>query len=598
MLPLAFSVHSGPGVYALLLGSGVARAADIPTGWDVTLDLISQLASVTKKAEEAEGEPASWFRNTYGEEPDYSRVIDHLSATPADRQRLLEGYFEPTEEEREEGKKTPTAAHRAIAKLARKGYVRVIITTNFDKLMERALDAEGLTPNIISTPDAAEGAPPTQHVDCTVVKVHGDYLDARIKNTPTELSAYDHRTDALLDKVFGEYGLIVCGWSAEYDTALREAFKRARTRRYGTYWVHVGEPGEAARELVNFAGGQCVKTEGADTFFEELLEKVEALEDYGGRHPLTAPMAVATVKRFLAEDRHRIRLEDLVRDEVERVYDGLFVPELYSPGESGVPTEVDFSTRVERYRRLTEVLLVVMITGCYWDERERTIWSYALERLANSYKIQAVSAMQQMRCYPALLLLYGGGIAAVAGEKYKTLANLLYRARVRESSNEYPSALGIAPNRFYDAAEWMNKHLQPDTAPEKRTRNYYPMSEHLHAALRNPLREILPDPVDYDRTFDRFEYLLGIAYVDQLKQHKPDNTGPEGYGPVGRFGPRLYGRPDVRRVLETVEQEAVDLTTSWPPLQDGLFGGSYDRFREAKDAYDDYISEEPWRRRF
>ncbi len=59
MLPLAFSVHSGPGVYALLLGSGVARAADIPTGWDVTLDLISQLASVTKKAEEAEGEPAS-----------------------------------------------------------------------------------------------------------------------------------------------------------------------------------------------------------------------------------------------------------------------------------------------------------------------------------------------------------------------------------------------------------------------------------------------------------------------------------------------------------------------------------------------------------
>jgi NAD-dependent SIR2 family protein deacetylase len=91
----------------------------------------------------------------------------------------------------------------AIAKLARKGYVRVIITINFDKLMERALEAESLTPIIISTPDATQGASPTQHVDCTVVKVHGDYLDARIKNTPTELSAYDPRTDALLDKVFG-----------------------------------------------------------------------------------------------------------------------------------------------------------------------------------------------------------------------------------------------------------------------------------------------------------------------------------------------------------------------------------------------------------
>ncbi len=35
-LPLALSIHSGPGTYALLLGSGVSRAAGIPTGWDIT----------------------------------------------------------------------------------------------------------------------------------------------------------------------------------------------------------------------------------------------------------------------------------------------------------------------------------------------------------------------------------------------------------------------------------------------------------------------------------------------------------------------------------------------------------------------------------
>ena len=39
-LSLAFSVHSGPGTYALLLGSGVSRAAGVPTGWEVTLDLV------------------------------------------------------------------------------------------------------------------------------------------------------------------------------------------------------------------------------------------------------------------------------------------------------------------------------------------------------------------------------------------------------------------------------------------------------------------------------------------------------------------------------------------------------------------------------
>ena len=37
---LAFSVQATPGVYAILVGSGVSRGANIPTGWDITLDLV------------------------------------------------------------------------------------------------------------------------------------------------------------------------------------------------------------------------------------------------------------------------------------------------------------------------------------------------------------------------------------------------------------------------------------------------------------------------------------------------------------------------------------------------------------------------------
>lgn len=43
VIPLAVSMHANRGVYALLLGSGVSRAAEIPTGWDVTLDLIRKV---------------------------------------------------------------------------------------------------------------------------------------------------------------------------------------------------------------------------------------------------------------------------------------------------------------------------------------------------------------------------------------------------------------------------------------------------------------------------------------------------------------------------------------------------------------------------
>ena len=40
---LAFAIHANPGVYAILAGSGVSRTAKIPTGWEITLDLVSRL---------------------------------------------------------------------------------------------------------------------------------------------------------------------------------------------------------------------------------------------------------------------------------------------------------------------------------------------------------------------------------------------------------------------------------------------------------------------------------------------------------------------------------------------------------------------------
>jgi hypothetical protein len=44
-----------------------------------------------------------------------------IAATAAERMSLLRAYFESTEEEREEGKKVPTAAHKAIGRLVADG---------------------------------------------------------------------------------------------------------------------------------------------------------------------------------------------------------------------------------------------------------------------------------------------------------------------------------------------------------------------------------------------------------------------------------------------------------------------------------------------
>ncbi len=116
LTPLAFSVYSGRGVYALLLGSGVSRAAEIPTGWEISLDLIRKVAAIER--EDCEPDPAQWYSRRFGHEPDYSALLEKMAVTQAERTNALRAYFEATVEERESGKKIPTLAHKAIARLA------------------------------------------------------------------------------------------------------------------------------------------------------------------------------------------------------------------------------------------------------------------------------------------------------------------------------------------------------------------------------------------------------------------------------------------------------------------------------------------------
>jgi hypothetical protein len=225
VVALAMSIHASPGIFALLVGSGISRNAQVPTGWDVVVDLIRQVAQLTDG--EPPADPVTWFREKHRGDPNYSTILETLARAPADRRNLLNRYFERSADETDPSVKTPTRAHRAIAQLVSAGFIRVILTTNFDRLLETSVREAGVEPVVISSPSAAAGATPLAHTRCTVVKLHGDYLDPDRKNTVDELGSYNPEIDRLLDRVFDEYGLVVCGWSGEWDEALRNALLRA-----------------------------------------------------------------------------------------------------------------------------------------------------------------------------------------------------------------------------------------------------------------------------------------------------------------------------------------------------------------------------------
>jgi NAD-dependent SIR2 family protein deacetylase len=185
---------------------------------------------------------AAWYRARFGKEPNYSELLDVLTHSQNERRSVLHSFIEATAEDLEKGRKVPTRAHCAIAKLVRDSYFRVIITTNFDRLLENALRDESVEPTVIKSDDDLRGAMPLIHSRCYVLKIHGDYLDTRIRNTDDELKSYSKAMNTALDRILDERGAIVCGWSADWDYALRSAITRAPNRRYPFFWAARGTP--------------------------------------------------------------------------------------------------------------------------------------------------------------------------------------------------------------------------------------------------------------------------------------------------------------------------------------------------------------------
>ncbi len=141
------------------------------------------------------------------------------------------------------------------------------------RTLENALRDRGVEPTVVDSVDALRGAEPLTHASCYLVKLHGDYKDARILNTEEELTHYPTESDELLDRIFDEHGLVVCGWSAEWDEALRQAIMRTPARRYTLFWASRGEPGDAARRIVEHRRGQLVTIVDADGFFGKLRDR-------------------------------------------------------------------------------------------------------------------------------------------------------------------------------------------------------------------------------------------------------------------------------------------------------------------------------------
>ena len=578
LLNLVMSIYYNPGVYALLLGSGVSRSAQVPTGWEITLDLIQKIAKL--KGEDVDSDPETWYRNKFKEGPDYSKLLKSLAPTQSERNALLRSYFEPNQDELENGIKVPTKAHFAIASLVKSGYISVILTTNFDRLIEQAIEKEGIIPDVISSDDSLKGAVPLIHSKCTVVKLHGDYKDTRIKNTPIELAKYSSKTNSFLDRILDEFGLIVCGWSGQWDTALRGAILRCPSRRFTTYWAVKGQLNDETEDLVKKRRAVIIKVESADKFFSILYEKIISLQQAEKPHPISMKIAVESVKRYLTQDKFRIDLHDLIHTEVEKLYSEL-ASERFDANVTNLNQEF-FQQRLEQYEVSSSKLIAMMTALAYYgneNEKYPLLLTFALERLCKQPRENGKVVLLDLQFYPALLLLYSSGIVSIVARHYKYLAAGLIKGNYNDIRGKHKilSKLNVWSVFSHESYRFVPR--------EDALQEYTPANNYILDVLREQLQPYVPDNDKYTEALDIFEYLLGLTYMDII-----EDDG----GPVGCFRWR-YGRfKDRINPFDEFFKEGIQRGVNWKLLRDGFFSGSVDRIKNVRTKYDDYLKRFNW----
>lgn len=425
---LALSLHHSPGTQALLVGSGLSHAAGIPTGWEITLELIRRIAALRGLTDHENWE--QWFSDAFGMPPNYSELLDTLAKTPDERRSILHDFIE--RKEGEDGKR-PTKAHHAIAQLVASGAIKVIITTNFDRLLETALREAGIEPTVIASADNIEGSIPLIHSGCTLIKVHGDYLDTRIKNTDAELRAYPPALNSLLDQIFDNFGLVVVGWSGEWDTALRDAISRAPTRRYPFYWAAPGEIKQSAQDLIDNRGGRSFPIENADSFFGNLQHSLDALKLASRPHPRSIDLALNLAKKYCRDDNFNMEWVEFLHEETEKIRAYVLGPEYPSVG-----TDADtLNSIVDELTKRSEILRrACLICGRWGTEKANQAVIEAIKNLALAdYNPSGETALIELRNFAASICCYWTLAGAMHGRHFVSVKKLLH-TRIRRRNIE------------------------------------------------------------------------------------------------------------------------------------------------------------------
>jgi len=331
--------------------------------------------------------------------------------------------------------------------------------------------------------------------------------------------------------------------------------------------------------LIGHRRARIIEIESADKFFVSLYDKVESLKQMEPFNPASVPVAIAMVKRFLSEGKHRIRLHDFVCEEVEKCRSEMDSPRFAFPSKIEKPV---FQARMHDYENVSYRLLAMLSAISFFGEESHSVHIYStINRLAEISTQAGLIALISLQRYPALLASYSCGIAALAAERWENLSAVLSKTHVREDNKNFPAIkyLNVWEVFSHDAYKWVPR---PNAE-----REYTPASEYICGLLRETLKPYVPSDTVYQALFDIYEYLLALVYLDSCPR-----TSGSNWGPVGCFAWRYkYAAEDgLSTPIDEFFSKGAALEKDWGLLTSGLFGGSLERLASAREKFGTFLS--------
>lgn len=526
-IPVAYAMQASPKRYALFLGAGISFSAGLPSGKNLAADMVRAIAKSRGETIEGSGDADicfRWFEDFFEDEFEgpvtFDKLMKKLGAEEENRRDILQPFLLPKDETGAPIPLKPTTAHQMIAKLVKDNIVSIIITTNFDPLLEDAIKDIGIRPVVIRS-DSKQPLMSVFPDICRIVKVNGDFENLNLKITPEDLKSYDPEIEDYLKRICAEYGLIVCGWSGDYDTGLQEILKKLTLRRYPTFWC-LRPDSKIPDDLYKHLRPVPIDIDSADQFFTVLNTVVGRLQTVDQVQPLTVSVAVRKVMDVLQQPRPDIVLSQLIHTQTDIILEELS-REGYAPSGTINAPEI-FIDRINGLTKKTAPVAAMLATLAYYDDKYADLIYDSVERLINikfaepfAGEIAGISSEKSfrdhlyfLRMLPALIVIYATGIAATKSEHFNTLEavftpKMSKPSYAEERNTPYFDSVNIS--QIFGVGDlW----LTINRANFNESGNQFTYTYQTCHCL---VRHLIPSEFRYSEAFDIFEYLFGIAYM-------------------------------------------------------------------------------------